>query len=53
MLGDREHNLNFVLNWADIAIVIQSMEALVVSMTLSYMTKTPVNEVKLFLYILS
>ena len=36
-----------VFNWADIATFIQCMETLVVSMSLSYMTKIPV---KLFLY---
>ena len=38
-----------MFNWADIGTFIQCMEALVTSMTLSYMIKIPVSEIKLFL----
>ena len=48
MLGDRVQSELCMFNWADIASFIHCMEALVTSMTLSYMTKIPVSEIKLF-----
>ena len=48
MLGDRAQSELGVFNWADIGTFIQCMEALVRSMTLSYMTKIPASEIKLF-----
>ena len=43
MLGDRVQSELCVFNWADIATSIKCMEALVTSMTLSYMTKIQVR----------